>query len=311
MISSFFSKTKPINYLVLLIFLLVFYTINFFAFKNPSLDVVLFALVLIATLLQVIGVQEIVRKSKTTNTTSFAMLFFVLLCMAIPQIIHFKEVVFCNLFLMLSLNRLLPLKNLKQVKSKIFDATLWICVASIFDPWVLLFLTIVFLAVYVYGTKDFKNWLVPIVAIIFFVLLLVTFLTLTKNIAFLGNHYIVGVEAGFLESFINNFNLKPFIYIVTVLGLILIVFIKQGYQGVGRIVHLRLLLVYFLVAVFVFSIQNTKTNNYMVLLYSFFPAAIFATNFLETLKKKRLKELVLVVCVLFPFILLIIDLVEK
>ena len=311
MISSFFSKTKPINYLVLLIFLFVFYLVSFFISKGNFDNSLLLVLVLIATLLQVMGVQEIIRLRKTTDTTSFAMLFFVLLYMAIPQVTTNKEVVFCNLFLLLSLNRLLALKNLKQVKSKIFDATLWICVASIFDPWALLFIIVVYLAVNVYGTKEFKNWLVPLMAILVFILLITAFLMLTKNIEFLESHYIFSIEAEFLERFMKSFNIEPFIYIVTILVVILVVFIKQGYQGVGRIVHLRLLLAYFIAAVLVFSIQNTDHNNYMVLAYSFFPAAVFATNFLETIKRKRLRELVLVSCMLFPFALLVIDLVKK
>jgi hypothetical protein len=310
MITSFFSKTKPINYLVSLIFLLVFYLINLFVTQSYFGNILLLVLFFGAILLQVIGVQEIIRTKKITNPTSFAMLFFVLLCMSIPQVIDDKEVVFCNLFLMLSLNRLLALKNLKQVKQKIFDATLWVCVASIFDPWTLLFLIVVFLAVYVYGTKEFKNWLVPFVAITFFLLLLSAFLILTKNIVFLEQHYVFKIPRDFSKDFVQNFSIKPFIYIVVVNALILIVFIKQGYQGVGRIVHLRLLLVYFLVAIIVFIAQTVEANNYMLILYSFFPAAVFATNFIETFKRKRLKELVLVVCVLFPFVLLLIGVIK-
>ncbi|MFD2588012.1 DUF6427 family protein [Croceitalea marina] len=311
MISSFFSKTKPINYLVLLIMLVLFYVANYFILKINFDSVVFLLLILIAISLQVIGVQETVRTRKTTNTTSFAMLFFVLLCMAVPKILQYKEIVFCNLFLLLSLNRLLALKNLKQVKQKIFDATLWICVASVFDPWVLLFLVVVFLAVYIYGTKEFKNWLVPIIAIVFFVLLISAFLVLTKNINFIENHYVIHVDTNLLESFMANFSIKPFLYIIVILIVASFVLVKQGYQGVGRIIHLRLLLVYFLVVIVVFSVQNLENKNYTILLYSFFPAAIFATNFMETFKKKRLKEAVLLVCILIPFTLLLIDLVKK
>jgi hypothetical protein len=60
-----------------------------------------------------------------------------------------------------------------------------------------------------------------------------------------------------------------------VIALILIVFVKQGYQGVGRIIHLRFLLVYFLIAIVVFLVQAVEANNYRLILYSFFPTAIF------------------------------------
>ena len=306
MISSFFSKTKPINYLVLLIFLLVFYLINLFATEIDFGNILLVVFFFGAILLQVIGVQEIVRTKKITDPTSFAMLFFVLLYMAIPQVIKDKEIVFCNLFLMLSLNRLLALKNLKQVKQKIFDATLWMCVASAFDPWALLFLIVVFLAVHVYGAREFKNWLVPFVASIFFLLLLSAFLILTRNVVFLQEHYVFQIPNNFSSHFIQNFSIKPFIYILVVIALILIVFVKQGYQGVGRIIHLRFLLVYFLIAIVVFLVQAVEANNYRLILYSFFPTA----NFIETFKRKRLKEVVLIACVLFPFVLLLFGVIK-
>jgi len=311
MISSFFSKTKPINYAVVVFFLLVFYLSNFFIVKGAIDNLLVTLFFFMSLLFHVFVVQEIVRTKKTTNATSFAMLFFVLLCMSIPKVIGAKEVVFCNLFLILALNRLLALRSLTQVKQKIFDASLWVCVASIFDPWALFFLLVVFLAVYVYGTREFKNWLVPIAAISVFTLLITSFLSVTKNIEFLQNHYLIGISPNFFQEFISNFNLKPFLYIAAILVIISIVFIKQGYQGVGRIVHLRLLLIYFLVSILIFCVQNTTSNNYMILMYSFFPAAVFATNFLETIKRKRLKEIMLLSCFVVPFGLLIIDLVKK
>ena len=311
MISSFFSKTKPINYLVLSLFLLVFYISNFFLTQDGNSNIFFLTVVLAVILSQTITLQEIVRLRKITNITTYAMLFFVLLCMAIPKVIYYKEVVFCNLFLILAINSLLSLNSLKRVKQKIFDASLWICVASIFDPLALLFLFVVFLAVYIYGTKEYKNWLVPFVAVTVFSILLSTFLVVTKNLAFFQNHYTINLEDSFAKSFYENFSIKPFIYIAVMLCLIIVVFIKQSYQGVGRIVHLRMLLVYFLISLLIFIAQTSLVNNYMTLLYSFFPAAIFATNFLETVKRKRIKEWVLVACVLFPFVLLFISLIKR
>jgi len=296
MISSFFRKTKPINYLVLLFFILVFYLLNFFFTNSDDYSILWISIVLAAILL--------------TNSSSFSMLFFVLLCMAIPKLIGYEEIVLCNLFLMLSINRLLALNTLKDVKQKIFDATLWISVASIFDPLALLFLIVVFLSIYVYGTKEFKNWLVPFVAGSIFLILLSTFLVITKNTIFLQNHYTIYLENSFAEGFYQNFSVKPFIYVIAILCLVSVVFIKQVYQSVGRIIHLRLILVYFLISVLIFIIRTPLNANYMTLLYSFFPAAVFGTNFLEILKKKRLKELVLVAGILFPFVLLILDFVK-
>ena len=110
MISSFFAKTKPINYLVLLGFIGSFYTaLQFFwnrdAFEAKNIWITLLAL--LTLLLSVYVINGLVQQNKVTELSSFAMLFFVVLTIMFPKSILDNNVVFANLFILLGIKKLL------------------------------------------------------------------------------------------------------------------------------------------------------------------------------------------------------------
>ena len=79
MISSFFGKTKPINYIVLAILLFLFYfTDVFFQIGEQRINQVIALELLLFTVLlfSVFTINQIVRAEKATESNSYAMLFF-------------------------------------------------------------------------------------------------------------------------------------------------------------------------------------------------------------------------------------------
>tara|TARA_R110000744_G_scaffold200844_3_gene319974 strand:- start:1070 stop:1516 length:447 start_codon:yes stop_codon:yes gene_type:complete len=134
MISSFFGKTKPINYIVLAIFLFLFYFANiFFQLKEQRINEVipLEILLFVTLLLAVFIINLIVRTEKATEFNSYAMVFFVLLIVAFSDELVLQNVIFANFFLLLAFWRILSIKSIRNVKSKIFDASLLITIASL------------------------------------------------------------------------------------------------------------------------------------------------------------------------------------
>ena len=168
MISSFFGKTKPINHIVLAIFLFLFYFTNVFFQLNGqkinqviALKLVLFAVMLFAVFI----VNQIVKTEKATESNSYAMLFFVLMIVSFSDELVLQNVIFANFFLLLAFWRILSIKSTRSVKHKIFDASLLIAIASLFYDWALAFMLLVFFVIGVYDRKTLKNWLVPFLGI--------------------------------------------------------------------------------------------------------------------------------------------------
>ena len=307
MISSFFSKTKPINYVVLSIFLVLFFGFyHFLGVSHKVLDdnYLLDVLSLIALVVQMLLINEIVRTEKVTGFSSYAMLFFVLLLVVFPETMMDRNVVFCNFFILLSLWRMLAVKSIKNVRSKIFDASFFIGVASLFIDWTLVFLALVFLVINLYDKGIFKNWLVPFLAIITVGILTFTTFLLYNDFQFLEEHY--RFRIGFFKENLTSFKMiKSIIYNVLLLIVASLVFLKLRQKGGGKLLALRILFFAFLLSIIITLLSSNTTTSVLI---GFFPASVFITNCLETFKQNRYKEVALVILLFLPFFILAVQL---
>ena len=307
MISTFFRKTKPINYVVLSAFLVLFF--GFYHIYGPSVPVLnenygLNTLILIALLVEMLMINEIVRREKVTDFTSFAMLFFVLLLVVFPESMMDKNVVFCNFFLLLASWRMLSVKTIKNVKHKIFDASFCIGVASLFINWALIYFVLVFLVINLYDRGNFKNWLVPIIGIFTVGMLTSGVLYLYDGLSFLEDHY--RFQFNFLMADYSLFEiLKSSIYIFISLVIMVLVFVRLRQKGGGKLLSLRILFFSFILSGLVLLLSIPALN---AALLGLFPVSVFMTNYLESVKQNRYKEVALVILMFLPFFILAVQL---
>lgn len=307
MISSFFGKTKPINYIVLSVFLFLFY--GFFQFFNQNKEIQvdpipLEILTVAVLLLAIFIINHIVRIEKVTGFSSYAMLFFVLLIVCFSDTITDKNAIFCNFFLLLMAWRLLSIKSLRNVKHRLFDASFLIGIASLFYDWALLYLVLIFFVINVYDRKTVKNWLVPFVGLLTVFILVFTILKITDNLAFFAEHYTFSINTvgtSFFSEYVNN---KLMGYSILMLILMLLVFLRLRQKGGGKLVVLRIVFLFFIVGV-VLSLFKSKEAS--PVLITFFPAAVFLTNYLETIRKTRFKELAFGVLIFIPILVFLLE----
>jgi hypothetical protein len=312
MISGIFGKTKPINYILLLGFLFVFYWFtHFYLFKNTydPQQLALQTLVLLVLLFSVMVINFVVNRNQITSANSYTILYFTLLIIIFPKSITDNNAIVCNLFLLLSCRRLISLKSLKYIKLKILDATLWVLVASLFYDWAILFLILVLIAIYIYEPKNIKNWLVPLIGIFTFMLLVTAVLILRNIDGFWEDHYTFYSQIDTSKIMVWEDGIKLLIYIA--LGILtgVVVFLKTGKMGLGRIINLRVVALFFAIGIMI-SFLKLTTQDYPVLI-TFFPAAVFMAKYVEIIKRKNIKELVLAGSFLVSFIFLITEVVFK
>ncbi|WP_411029412.1 hypothetical protein [Spongiimicrobium sp. 3-5] len=312
MISSIFGKTKPINYIILLGFLFIFYWFSHFVlFKstyNPE-QLVLPTFVLAILLFSIFWVNFIIKRNKITGTNSFAILFYTLLIIVFPKVLMDNNGILCSFFLLLSTRRLLSLKSLKNIKHKIYDATMWISVASLFYDWALLYLILVFVSVYFYEPKNIRNWLVPFTAIFTVVMLTVCILILAGNLDFLAQHYTFSIdtESAYFMDWRNSGTLLGYILIISLAGLL--AFLGLGKAGTGRINTMRLVAIAYFLGLILTALKSSQDTFPVIV--TFFPASIFLTNYVEIVKRPYAKEAILMVSVLVPFVLLVSGIIVK
>lgn len=305
MIQSIFGKTKPINFIIVLTFLFLFYWMVQFFMVDTVLDtmtILIHFLVLSLLMFSFFVVNFIVKRNKMTDVNSFAILFYVLLMVVFPETLTDNYAIGCSLFLLLALRRLISLRSLKNIKLKIFDATLLTMVASLCYDWAVLYLVLVFIAIYIYEPKNIRNWLVPLAGIFVFLMIFYALSILAGNTDFLWDHYRFDFDFG-LSRFTDLLkSAKRVVYIILISIFGLISFLKLSKVGVGKIVTLRLLALSFIIGlVLEVLLSDSETHPFMV---TFFPAVVFLTNYVESIKKPNIKEIVLMVSILVPFLVL-------
>ncbi|WP_394747983.1 hypothetical protein [Spongiimicrobium salis] len=312
MISSIFGKTKPINFIIVLSFLFLFYWgVHFFVgertYEIPQL--LLQAIVLNALLFSIFITNFIIKKNKLTGVNSFAVLFYAMLIVVFPEVLMDDNAIWCSFFLLLATRRLLSIRSLKSIKSKTFDATLWVVVASLFYDWAIIYVILVFAAIYFYDAKNIRNWLIPLVAFCAVFMIGSAVLILFDNSSFLTTHYRFSalLEADYFFDW--ETSTKLIVYGILIIGIGILAFVRLGNVGTGRIVTIRLIAISYTLGLLMTILASSEDISPVIV--TFFPAVIFMTNYVEALQKAKIKEAILVISILAPFILFLFSLSSK
>ena len=306
MISSIFEKTKPVNFIILLVFLFLFYwSVQFYLLDTAlsEVEIAKSGAILTTLLFSVFIVDFIVKRNKLTGTNSFAILFFTLLFVVFPYTLGDNNAIFTSFFLLLAMRRLLSFKSLKNIKLKIFDAGLWICISSIFYEWALLYLLVVFAAIYIYDPKNKKNWLVLLSVGFCFFMILYGILILLGKPEFIGNHYDFAIDYNAIFPIKIWTSLKMALYALFNMALAFSAFINLSKSGVGKVITLRLIAFSFVIGLIVNILVTSENNNAVII--TFFPSVIFIVNYLESIKKPKLLELLLIAGIMVPIIVFV------
>ncbi|WP_027065463.1 DUF6427 family protein [Maribacter sp. Hel_I_7] len=306
MISSIFEKTKPVNFIILLVFLFLFYwSVQFYLLDSTFSEVELVPSigVLAILLFSVFIVDFVVKRNKLTGSNSFAILYFTLLFVVFPETLGDNKAIFTSFFLLLAMRRLLSIKSLKNIKLKIFDAGLWICISSIFYEWALLYLLLVFAAIYIYEPKNIRNWLVIISVGVCFILILYGILILLDKPYFIQEHYDFAINYDAIFPIKWWSSLKMSLFAILNMALAFSTFIHLSKSGVGKVIIMRLIAFSFVIGLVV-NILVTSDNNNAVMI-TFFPSVIFIVNYLESIKKPKFLELVLISSIVVPIIVFV------
>ena len=121
MIASLFSKTRPINYVLILIMLFsCFFLYQFQVPKEGFTSGDLFSKIIIflLLLLSFFLVNFISLKNTLTQNDNYAILLFFVFILLFPSVLNNIKIVLSNVFLLLALRRLISLKTLNSSKEK-------------------------------------------------------------------------------------------------------------------------------------------------------------------------------------------------
>ena len=312
MISSIFGQSKPINYIIILGFLVLIYGVfsldQLREFDSPE-KFLLHLTILGVLLFSIMVVNFIVKRNQISGTNDFTIFYYALLIALFPEVMTDYNAIMSSFFLLLSMRKLISLKSLKNIKLKLFDATLWIVAASLFYDWVLLFIVLVYICIYTYEPKNFRNWLVPLAALLTSAILMYSVLLLIGNTSFIENHYRFLIFTDSNPLFSVKGGIKILLYLLLVLVTGIVAFVKLGKLGMGKIVTMRIIAISFFIGMVVTFFKSSETISPVMI--TFFPASVLFTKYIEVIKRVNIKEVTLILSMVVPLMVFLGELIAK
>ena len=301
MITRIFDKSKPINFVIVLLLVLVVFTslkIKTFTGNFDMLYLLEEALVFLLCLANLAVLNFVVSKNSLTQKNSYKILLFTLFLAMMPFAINNPDVLVSNLFVLLALRRIVSLRSLIKVKKKLLDATVLILIASLFYFWSILFLLLVIVGLIFYSNNQLKNWLIPLVGILSVAIIYISYHIIRYNTIGDLNDYFQTPSFDF-----NIYNTPKLITGITILisfGLWASIFyIKNITNKLKSFRPSFIIILIMAVLALILSVLSTNKDG-SEWIFLFAPLAIIITNYIEVIEENWFKELFLIVLILIP-----------
>ena len=300
MLTSFFGKSKPVNGIVITLFLILFFTIANFRSWFLDFELLNFLekfVVLVCLILSVFILNFIAKKNELTQRSAYKILFFAIFSASFFSLLKNHQVIFANLCVLFALRRVISLQTKKVLQRKIFDATFWICIASLFYFWAILFLVVVYAGILYYLPKA-KNWLIPPIA-----LLAVALLTQGFHIIAYDQFYSLGEWFQWNYFDYSNYQEPKILIPISIILALALWSLVQFFSVVNKASvsvkpSLNLVLLSLLTAVAVAVFAPTKDGSELI--FFFVPLSIIVSIYFERKSDKIFREVLLALLILMP-----------
>jgi hypothetical protein len=294
MLANFLEKSKPINFIILLmLFICIFAGSSFLVFSNTPFDFSLvFKIVSFLALYLFIFFYYnfIITKNNLTRDNFYAFFTFtILLSYFIPNLSTLKTLVFFLLYVLL-LRKIYSLKSEKNTLQKLFDSGFWLSILFILEPFSAVFGVLIYMAIFLRQKSVINTLIAPIIGFITPLIIYFTYcLWFEKSYLFTNLFYF-----DTLDSFIFNS--------------------KNTYHWIGLVVFALSIIAIFLKSPKVFPVNNSFRKSWILLIINFlaglffalfipnkndsellfllFPAAIIIANGLESVSSNFIKNIV-------------------
>ncbi|MBJ6368181.1 DUF6427 family protein [Snuella sedimenti] len=307
MITSIFSKSKPINFIVVFFIVLLAFLIARVQLVNEAITIGLVFKelgLLFVCLGSVLLLNFIVSKNSLTRFGNYEILLFSLFLLALPQSTGDANILLANFFVLLAIRRIISLRSQLHVRKKLFDTAFWIAIASLFYFWALLFFILIPITLLLYTDNKIKHWIIPFVGV-------VTVFVICVSISIVWNGSFFGIFVNLPEwSYdFKNYNTLKFLLFITTLfsfGLWSSLFYIKNLKQKKKAFRPSFTVVIIAAVIATAIIVLAPEKNGSEFLFLFAPSAVIITNYIETIEETWFKELFLAILFLVPFVLLFI-----
>lgn len=301
MIANFFKKTKPIHAIFIGVLFLAYYILEILIIEKPIFSLglglkkvgFLFFFLVLFFLIRFIN-----RKNQLSELNSYVLLILAILFGIFPNTMEIHNIFYAHFFLLLSFRRIYSLKSNKNIKGKLFDSALWIGVATLFYSWSMLFLILLFVAIFVRKKQEIRNLIIPIVGYLAPLFIVFTYYFLTDNTF----TFYQKLTFDYSFSFIGLTPINIYVLIGLIIFLLLaisIVSIKINSLKNDLKPSWTLIIIHFLISISLIVIAPQKNGSEM--LFLFLPSAVISANLLQLIDKMIVREVIVISFLMVPF----------
>ncbi|MFK7747145.1 MAG: DUF6427 family protein [Kordia sp.] len=301
MITSVFGKSKPINFILCTGILLVYFVIHLFS-SDKVFEHALLLLeipVLILLLFSLLMTNFIVKKNDLTQKNDFALFLATIFLGLFPSIFDNIKIVCIYLLLLFAFRRIITLGSLRSVKQKIFDASLYISVALLFDSWIVVYFVVLYVGILMYVSGDYKNWLVPFIGVVVVIGLYIVYLCSMEQSVLINPLFQFDIKINYSATSYRRIALHLFITMLFSIIFVIFFLKYKTYSSQKKISFLLTKALFFIGITYVLFAKNVTQNTELLLL---FPLAVFMANLLENMENKRIADTLLLLLMIVSFI---------
>lgn len=302
MLANFFGKSKPVNFVIILVLFLGYYFFNLVINSETqfSFDSVLDLLIILpGFFLFFFLFNFIISKNKLTKDNTFAFLLFVIAIGFLNIIALDYRLIGEYFLLLLFLRKVYSIRTQKSIYQKLFDGGFWIGVLFLISPYYILFLLLFFVAIALFLKITPRIVIIPFLGLITPLILFFTYYFYTDSIDVFYRLFSINlnIDVSFYNTDFYIVFLSVFGFLALVSTLILsgrIFSINNTFKRCWAllIAHLFITLVY---------ICFLESKNGMELVVVFIPVSIIIANWLQVIKKKIIVTAFLILLLALSF----------
>lgn len=309
MLTNLFSKGRPIGYVIIGLLLLAVYFLQLISdlnwMQSPA-AVVEKIFLFFAVVFSVLLIQFITVKNHLAVNNLYSLFLYACFLILFPTYFGDSELIIANFLILLALRRIISLQSLKMPKIKIFDACLWIFMATLFESWTILYFILVYLAIIWYVSEDYRHWILPFVALFVVTVLFYTYSIFADFdfITFWVNKYDVGFNFSYFDNVYQNIAIAFFATIAVFFTTNQLLHLKN--IPANQLNLYKNIVLCFIIGAAIYIIAPEKSNGLLV--FTFFPLSIIGGNFITRTESQWIKETVLSLILGFSLLLFLLKL---
>ncbi|WP_299761730.1 DUF6427 family protein [uncultured Dokdonia sp.] len=302
MLTSFFSTSKPIHTIIILVYMSISYFVANNTLFSEGFSWTVFLQTIGVWLLYIITMfilNFVSQKNELNKRSSYRILLFAMFTSSLPVALQTPTIIITGVFVMLALRRILSFRSGLHMERKLFDAGLWLCLACITYFWTSTFFILLLAGLLFYGSTTLRYWFIPILSVV-----CVTVLC-TCYVIFIGEDqsYILTIVDDFsfdFSKYTSLLILVPIALFSTLFLWTIFRYIQDSKRATIAQRPLYLLVIFMaIIAIAIVIITDNKTGAEWY--FFIIPLAIIMTNYLENASGKFFKEFLLWMVVLVPF----------